>query len=49
MSWLNRYVFRGIGIVMVIGMITILWLAVESQTRHSAPKHERPIAIGENR
>lgn len=33
-SWLYRYVFRGIGVLMVIGMITILILAVSSQTRH---------------
>lgn len=30
-AWLYRYVFRGIGVVMVIGMITILFLAVSSQ------------------
>ena len=29
--WLNRYLFRGIGILMVIGMITLLLLAVVSQ------------------
>jgi len=26
--WLYRYVFRGIGLVLVIGMITALYLAV---------------------
>jgi hypothetical protein len=31
--WLYIYIFRGIGIVMVIGMITILLLAVLSQMR----------------
>jgi len=30
-AWLYRYVFRGIGILMAIGMITILILAVSSQ------------------
>jgi hypothetical protein len=34
-SWLYRYVFRGIGILIVIGMITILILAVSSQTHHA--------------
>jgi hypothetical protein len=29
--WLYVYIFRGIGIAMVIGMITILYLAVASQ------------------
>ena len=30
-AWLYRYLFRGIGILMIIGMITILILAVSSQ------------------
>jgi hypothetical protein len=30
-AWLYRYVFRRLGIVLVIGMITILWLAISSQ------------------
>ena len=34
-SWLYRYVFRGIGIVLVIGMITIFILAVSSQTHRT--------------
>ena len=34
-SWLYVYIFRGIGIVMVIGMITILLLAVLSQMRQA--------------
>ncbi len=29
--WLYRYIFRGAGILFVIGMITILLLAVASQ------------------
>jgi Na+-transporting methylmalonyl-CoA/oxaloacetate decarboxylase gamma subunit len=37
MSWLYRYLFRGIGVVMLVGMITILLLAVMSQTRRAAP------------
>ena len=35
-QWLYRYVFRGIGVLLVIGMITILVLAITSQARRSA-------------
>ena len=35
-GWLYRYVFRGLGIALVIGMITILFLAISYQTRRSA-------------
>jgi len=35
-QWLYRYVFRGIGIALIAGMITILFLAISSQTRRSA-------------
>jgi hypothetical protein len=34
-AWLYRYVFRGIGILMAIGMITILILAVSSQAHRA--------------
>jgi hypothetical protein len=34
-QWLYRYIFRGIGIVMIIGMITILLLAVMMLRRES--------------
>ena len=34
-AWLYRYVFRGIGILMIIGMITILILAVSSQVHRA--------------
>ena len=30
-QWLYRYVFRGLGILMLIGMITILVLAFSSR------------------
>ena len=30
-SWLYRYIFRGLGILLVIGMITVLMLAVASK------------------
>ena len=36
MQWLYRYVFRGIGVALVIGMITILILAIGAQSRRSA-------------
>ena len=35
-QWLYRYVFRGIGVVLIIGMITILILAINSQGHRSA-------------
>ena len=34
-QWLYRYIFRGIGIVLIVGMITILILAISSQTHRS--------------
>jgi hypothetical protein len=43
-SWLYRYVFRGIGILMVIGMITILILAVRSQAHRSGRSSTTPPA-----
>ena len=45
MNWLYRYVFRGIGVLFLIGMITFLILAISSQTgrdkRESAPAAAR--------
>jgi len=41
-QWLYRYVFRGLGVALVIGMITILILAISSQTRNSATKPAAP-------
>ncbi len=35
-QWLYRYVFRGIGVALVIGMITILILAIIDQSHRSA-------------
>jgi len=36
--WLYRYVFRGVGIVLLIGMITALFLMINSARRmHSVP------------
>lgn len=32
--WLHKYIFRGLGIVIVIGMITSLLIAVVGQMRH---------------
>ncbi len=31
-AWLHRYIFRGIGVVMLIGMLTALILAMRSQS-----------------
>jgi hypothetical protein len=36
-SFLYRYLFRGIGLVLLIGMLTILILAIRSQLDQSAP------------
>lgn len=36
--WLYRYVFRGIGFLLVVGMITILYLAIHSQ-KHKTAHH----------
>jgi hypothetical protein len=33
--WLYRYVFRGFGIVLAIGLLTILVLAISSQRERS--------------
>ena len=44
MNALYRYVFSGLGILMVLGMITILLLAVMSQTRHESPQERRTAA-----
>jgi hypothetical protein len=35
-QWLYRYIFRGFGIVMLLGILTILYLSVSSQIRRSA-------------
>jgi hypothetical protein len=35
-QWLYRYIFRGLGIVFLIGMLTILILAVSSQRERTA-------------
>ena len=44
-SWLYRYVFRGIGVLFIIGMITFLILAITSQVgrdkRESVPAAAR--------
>jgi hypothetical protein len=31
-QWLYRYIFRGIGLVFLAGMLTALFLAISSQT-----------------
>ena len=37
-QWLYRYVFRGIGVLLAIGMITGLILAIIDQSHRSADK-----------
>jgi hypothetical protein len=45
--WLHDHVFRGFGILFLVGMITILLLAVMSQVRR-APQHSQaaPVSTG---
>jgi len=43
-QWLYRYVFRGLGVLILVGMITILILAISSQSRQSADKPTAPPA-----
>lgn len=33
-QWLYKYVYRGIGIGLLIGMITILYLSIQSMRTH---------------
>jgi len=40
--WLYRYVFRGLGIVLAIGVLTILVLAISSQRERSVQRPELP-------
>lgn len=46
---LYRYIFRGLGILMAVGMITILLLAVISQARHTGPSQSRGTTAGASR
>lgn len=39
---LYRYVFRGLGIVLAIGTLTILILAISSQSERSVQRPELP-------
>lgn len=41
-QWLYRYVFRGLGFALLIGMITALYLAINSQTHRSATRPAAP-------
>lgn len=41
-QWLYRYVFRGIGVLLVVGMITGLILAISSLSHNSATKPAAP-------
>ena len=40
--WLYRYIFRGLGIVLAIGMLTILILAISAQRERSVQKTAFP-------
>ena len=43
-QWLYRYVFRGIGVLLVIGMITIFILAISYQTSGDRRSANMPAA-----
>jgi len=45
MGALYRYVFRGFGLLMLIGMITFLLLAVKSQIGHKPARHSHRHAV----
>ena len=47
-QWLYRYVFRGIGVALVIGMITLLILAISAQNRRSTNAPAAP-SYGDHR
>ena len=49
MRTLYRYLFQGLGILMVVGMITILVLAVISQNRSAARPPARSHAAHKDR
>ena len=45
--WLYRYIFRGAGILLAIGIVTILVIAIASQASRSGGKPAaRPAAVG---
>ena len=47
-QWLYRHIFRGIGIVFLLAIITILFLAVHSQYGRTA-KPRSTVPIGSDR
>jgi len=47
-QWLYRYIFRGIGILLLIGMLTILALAISSH-RHRFVHTPASSRAGESR
>ena len=48
MGWLYRYIFRGWGVLLVVGIITILVLAIRSQT-HRPAEHAIAAPAGAHR
>ena len=40
--WLHRYIFRGLGLLFVIGMVTLFLLAVISHEQHPGPRRVAP-------
>ena len=44
-QWLYRYVFRGFGLVMAVGIITVLYLTITSQLQLEKARHAQPAAV----
>lgn len=49
MNFPSRYLFRGIGIVLLIGMLTILLLAIYSQPKGDGAHHAGTTPAAEKR
>ena len=47
LEWLYRYIVRGIGVLFVIGLITLLFLWVNARSHR--PSEERPASVHDRR
>ena len=48
-QWLNRYIFRGTGLLFVIAIITVLYLAISSHLRELEHKPAPATHVTKNR
>lgn len=48
-QWLYRYIFRGTGILFVIGIVTVLYLAISSHLRELETKGAPGAHVARNR